>query len=95
MITEAELQAIEDRLRQASDGPWLAEATKVFREGGYPYETCDPRAIASLNDGEYIENMNGENDARFIAHARQDIPKLIAACRAALSEQASRRGERG
>jgi hypothetical protein len=74
-----DLQAIRKRAEAATEGPWQAHKYSVSSEHtkseNYAGEIDD---ICSLNDGEYIENYNAEADAEFIAHARQDVPALIA-----------------
>lgn len=77
-MTEQELQAIKERVAAATPGPWYYNnahvATKEGVAGGYPPNEA---SVCELYDGEYIENKNGVNDARFIAHARQDVPVLV------------------
>lgn len=68
------LDAIAKRAAKATPGPWktgdrflngsLGSAVAVL-SGKLPAIELDP-------------NRNGRNDAAFIAHARQDIPALVA-----------------
>jgi len=78
-MTEEQLEAIRKRAEKATEGPWFHTgyhvATKPGISGGYPPNSA---SICETFDGEYIENNNGINDASFIAHAREDIPKLLA-----------------
>lgn len=69
------------RLRElsgkATPGPWFSGgsyvSTDLDKQPGYPpKDGC----IASLYDGEYIENEN-KNDALLIAELRNNIDKLL------------------
>jgi hypothetical protein len=72
-MTTEELAAIEARANAATAGPWRgtkdegvqADATAVFETG---CECCTPSRLS-------------EADALFIAHARTDIPALVAEVR--------------
>jgi hypothetical protein len=78
-LNAEELEAIRKRVEAATAGPWYNTRWDVATEPdcttGYP---SSPESICGTFDGEYIENPNGINDAEFIAHARQDVPKLLA-----------------
>ena len=75
-MTDLDLAAIRQRVEKATEGPWYT---------GFDYEKHDPTVIAPG----YIEHTidypldevgleNGKADAEFIAHAREDIPALLA-----------------
>ena len=68
-ITEEELQAIETRCARATTGPWQS-----FVEGRD--HTSGSNFIRTA--GEDIE-LSGASvaDQDFIAHARQDVPRLV------------------
>jgi len=79
-MTEKELQRIKERCEKATPGPW-----KILN---IPYNGYDDPEIVT-KDGTYIcqttydmqsqsEKYNVDEDTEFIAHAREDIPKLIA-----------------
>ena len=79
-MTEKELQKIKERCEKATPGPWKAL--------NIPYNGYDDPEIVT-KDGTYIcqttydmqsqsEKHNVDEDMEFIAHAREDIPKLIA-----------------
>ena len=74
MISEDELRQIEQRVNQAQAGPWKAYIENRDHECGSDF------IMTGEGDqrGEDIE-MFGATDADydFIAHARQDIPRLI------------------
>lgn len=70
-MTEDELKAIRERADKATPGPW------VGGDGEYD-DVC--AAIPNSNDNAVyliIECMY-KNDVSFVAHARQDIPALVA-----------------
>lgn len=83
-LSDAELDQIEERARQASPSPWEAF---VFPN---PNDQ-DFIRVGGLGDAQpdmYIEQYVGVNklaisasDLDFIAHARQDVPALIAEIR--------------
>lgn len=80
-MTEAELKAIEDRATAAASGPWM-----VFREDRVEDGTkLRLRRIL----GSYLHHYDvggerglaAEADAEFLAHARVDVPALVAEVR--------------
>jgi len=82
-MTKKELEAIEAREQAASPGPWEARIWNINWE--ITYYVSMPNDILkvscyTLEDHEREdENYRYVNDnAEFIAHARQDIPALIA-----------------
>lgn len=76
MITDERLKEIKARAEAATPGPWNSWAVV----DGIPHNhvASPTEEIAELDNGEYIENPNMDADAKFIAHARQDVPDLIA-----------------
>lgn len=84
-MTEEELKEIEDRCNAATKGPW-----RSFIEGR-DHTSGDSFIMTGIKEGEDIWNesrnediyVTGATDADqdFIAHSRQDIPKLIQAIR--------------
>jgi hypothetical protein len=75
-ITAAELAAIRERAEKATPGPWGWSDAKV-RDGKYVFVPQGSYLADTLiMFGDTYEN--GEQDAEFIAHAREDIPKLLA-----------------
>lgn len=81
-LTNEELTTIRERAEKATKGPWLVDnlGSGVVSEHAVSYWwNGESDEICSLSDGgEYIENTNAGNDAAFIAHAREDIPRLLA-----------------
>ena len=75
------LDEIEARANAATEGPWEEGERCVFTLDGAPVVSDDMVHYAHGMAGEGV--CHGE-DAEFIAHARQDVPALVAALRAVL-----------
>ena len=71
----SQLDAIKARAEVATDGPWLVPIG-VMESYGY--------ALITSMKGELVAEVDILHDGEFIAHARQDIPALVAAVEAAL-----------
>lgn len=67
-LTQEELTAIRERVEKATEGPW---------QPYYEYDG-EARVISHTNDYGEVATYMEEDNAAFIAHARQDIPKLLA-----------------
>jgi len=63
MIPDAELEEIQRRADEATPGRW---STRIV-VGGYLVEI----------PGHYVLDVLSYADANFMAHARQDIPRLV------------------
>lgn len=64
-MTEEQLKAIEARAKAATPGPWFVDTDKcVYRDRPNDELIADP-------------SQTNPADAEFIAHAREDIPKLV------------------
>ncbi|MHC0440949.1 hypothetical protein [Flavobacterium sp. 3-210] len=84
-MTDQDLKEIEDRCNAATKGPWTS-----FIEGRN-HESGDSFIMTGIKEGDDIcGKYRGEDiyltgatnaDQDFIAHARQDIPRLIQAVR--------------
>ena len=75
------LDEIAARADAATEGPWRALGTGAA--GGDHWYICDDgEAIASISAQDCINEDQREPDAEFIAHAREDVPKLVEALRA-------------
>lgn len=96
-LTESELAEIRARMDAATPGPWV----KVNAFSSYP--ECDDKdlhfaihdsqsnQIAFVEENYWVEDY--EADSNFIAHARTDVPRLLAhieALEAKLAEHAAR-----
>lgn len=75
-MTDAELTAIEARCAAATDGPWRV----CNHAGGYLGIQCNTRYGYVAECGDQLDEQHHEN-ATFIAHARTDIPALLAEVR--------------
>ena len=89
MTAADRLNEIEARANAATEGPWTPdEYTEVDPDGFYELA----RVIAPDPDGDdwcaigVVHTGILRPDAGFIAHARTDVPALVAALRAVLEE---------
>lgn len=83
-MTEAELSAIEARVNAATPGPWnVIEENDVGPndEGYWAWLEVGPAKVDMPTGGPEKEKKQAESDAEFIAHARADVPALIAEVR--------------
>ena len=76
MMTEEELGAIAARARGATNGPWRAYQRKHKDQWAIDSEYI--ARLAELNGQETSAVTLVRADAEFIAHAREDIPALLA-----------------
>jgi hypothetical protein len=79
-ITEAELEAIKARCEAATPGPW-DNAIEIVPEGYALRAQGDPGASLLSVDQDGMGIFDRKEDATFTAHARTDLPRLIAALR--------------
>lgn len=88
-LTDAELDAIEQRANAATPPEWgasgdmvtspsAAETTRRVFAGEVPFTS---RRIAITTNDTYLTPEECASNAAFIAHARQDVPRLTAAVR--------------
>ena len=71
-MTPEEFAAIEARANAASAGPWVDDVS----QGGVP------QVFEGSVWGPFVARIiDSQHDAEFIAHAREDIPTLLAAVR--------------
>jgi len=81
-LTAAEIDAIEARAEGARPGPWSVIDTL----DDYPVEYGNHWVVANPEDQEddtfHVSlDVGAEEDAQFIAHARSDVPALLATIR--------------
>lgn len=93
MSISEELDALQARADAATKGPWVE-----FHENGEPGEleafNCAPATGAFLI--EYgADRDQQQRDSNFIAHAREDVPKLVAALKAVESVHFDAGGSQG
>jgi hypothetical protein len=82
------LDAVEARANAATEGPWVVETPEsVYGHDGGPdwaeLRWVSDEATVADDDPPWIGPV-GTADAEFIAHARTDVPALVAALRAVL-----------
>jgi hypothetical protein len=74
---QLDLDAIEARAAAATDGPWMADGHEIYGSGCGILDV-DQWKAETLR----IEDPEGAKaDAEFIAHARTDVPALVARVR--------------
>lgn len=82
-MTNEELDAIRERASRASTGPWTIEAGEytganwlIASMGG----SIDGLFYTVTTDNVHASELKGDarTDAEFVAHARTDIPALLA-----------------
>lgn len=79
-LSAATLTAIEARVNAATPGEWVAVDTGR-KNGSHWYVVSSGEAIASIHANDGSDEVQREPDAEFIAHARTDIPLLLAEVR--------------
>lgn len=77
---EIDLKAIEARANAATPGPWMPDATygSITAPNG-----ADPRGDAEYYGAQLVAESCAKADQAFIANAREDVPALLSALRAA------------
>lgn len=77
------LAAISVRAEAATEGPWhdAHEEFGCVHLGDYGWVASGPRGQGPEYD---VDSEQGKADAEFIAHARTDVPALVAALQAVL-----------
>lgn len=74
-MTDEELAEIEARCKRATPGPWRSMIEGRDHMSGSSFIMTGPLSAR----GEDIELTGATNDDQdFIAHARQDVPRLLA-----------------
>lgn len=92
--TELDLAAIEARAEAATEGPWehsLVGIDLVDDEYVVQTESVADVVCRLARSGEFIEHpmASAQADAEFIAHARTDVPALVARVRELVAERDS------
>jgi len=90
-MTEEQLRAIEERCRKASNGPWITEAGEYSGRNWMigmvavhlGASNQDDKCHFVTTNNVHASELTGDagTDAEFIAHAREDVPALIAEVR--------------
>jgi hypothetical protein len=77
IMTNEELQAIRERCEKATPGPWRT----VGKKPGYEVEMIVAGDYADEGEPDLVVEVwasaDNKADAEFIAHAREDVPKLL------------------
>lgn len=75
MLTPEEIAAIRERAEKATSGPWQYEQYEVdpLSDTAKLYYSGSEKPFADFRG-----DLNQDQDAEFIAHARTDIPALLA-----------------
>lgn len=85
-MTDEELDAIAARADAATAGPWFPDYDP--RDDGADQVVTERLTIAFMA----TPKVRHERDAEFIAHAREDVPRLVAEVRRLRAEEARLRG---
>lgn len=81
-MDEAKLGEIEARAKSAQSGPWLVCAAEDAADGlpvAFFGRGSGPKDVAVRSDGP--PSGTADDDAAFVAHAREDVPALVAEVR--------------
>jgi hypothetical protein len=79
-MTDEELEAIQKRADAATPGPWSA-FTDPARRADQSLIVAPPPEYGLIHVQTHKDFASLNHDATFIAHAREDIPKLLAEVR--------------
>ena len=79
-MTKLDIEAIKARADAATPGPWEWQVVHPFMNGDVQVR------IAPLGKPKVCDGVMAFGDVKFIAHARTDVPRLVAALRAVLVE---------
>lgn len=81
-MTDIDLAAIRERCEQATPGPWITDPR--YGQEGFIHFECDgdPQPASRVAMSEF------KRDTEFIAHARADVPALLAIAERALDREA-------
>lgn len=84
LVTAEEIRVIEQRLGRASVGPWFHNSTSVMAdlEPGRSLYKIAHAYEAGTAEQFRAGHGNCVDNAEFIAHAREDVPRLIATVKA-------------
>ena len=86
-VTEVDTTAMRARVDAATEGPWIAEYSREQGNCVIPHDARSTReAVATTH------LYDQAADAEFIAHARTDVPALVATLREAEAKLAAIQG---
>lgn len=73
-LTDQQLADIEARANAATPGPWCTDSWEIYQGAEY-----QPGLSEWIGETCRADDSDGSrNDAEFIAHAREDVPALLA-----------------
>ena len=81
MTIDTRLAEIRARAEAATEGPWTALGSGVA-SGDHWHVIASGEAVAHISSRDGVNEDQREPDAEFIAHARTDLPALLAAVEA-------------
>lgn len=82
---EKRLAEIEARVDGAKGAPWVAEGAEIYL--GVSFGNEGVAWMQTWTGQIYAEGGHTEDDAEFIAHAREDVPWLIDRVRTIIDER--------
>lgn len=79
-MTPERIEQIKARVEKATKGPWAVHGVDGTCVTSAEYDICSTcsEAEAEREDGYNVQYERMEADAGFIAHARRDVPDLVA-----------------
>ena len=77
-MTDAELDEIEARAAKASPGPWMKNGRT---HAGWRIDDADPNRTGMVFLLTPTAIVPGDDNAAFVAGARDDVPRLVAEIR--------------
>jgi len=77
-LTDVDLDAIERRVASTSPAPWRHRMLGFIESGE---DSAQVIGVTCHRHDASLEPLPGAENAEFIAHARQDVPRLLAEVR--------------
>ncbi|WP_140423012.1 hypothetical protein [Lysinibacillus boronitolerans] len=83
MMNQEQLNAIKERVAKATLGPWkVVKSEETGVQIGTTWESgqlknCVP-VVTTAHGVEFVTIYINDNNSNFIAHAREDVPALVA-----------------
>ena len=94
-MSPEELAAIKERCAQATPGPWTSPWDEAEPDETAAFRAADGEEVVSRAEYDCVGYLTVlEPDARFIAHARTDVPALVDEVERLRAENAGLRAER-
>ena len=77
-MNQEQLNTIKQRVEKTTPGPWIVAPEKCGPEGQSVYESDSFGWICEVGDPYPRGNNRPQENMEFIAHAREDVPALVA-----------------